>query len=70
MFNISFTGETAINRTESYDANNAKNDDDGALWIEMGIGMGIEMGRSFVNRSRRCRCGSQVCLQGSGRTGN
>ena len=66
MFNVSFTSETAINRTESYDANNAENDDDGALWIEMGI----EMGGSFENHSRRCRCGSQVYLQGSGRTGN
>ena len=66
MFNVSFTGETAINRTESYDANNAENNDDGALSIEMGI----EMGRFFENHSRRCRCGSQVCLQGSGRTGN
>ena len=66
MFNVSFTGETAINRTESYDPNNAENDDNGALWIKMGI----EMGRNFKNHSRKCRCESQVCLQGSGRTGN
>ena len=37
MFNVSITGETAINRTKSYDANNAENDDNCALQIEMGI---------------------------------
>ena len=66
MFNVSFTGEAAINRTESYDTNNTENDNDGALWIEMGT----DINRSFENHSRRYRYGSQVCLQGNGRIGS